>query len=46
MMSDRERDARLGPLQREPGNVVLYGNLVVSAEEKNTAISCNIEIII
>jgi len=44
--SERERDARLGPLQREQVNVVRSGILVVSAEEKNTAISRNVEIII
>jgi len=35
----------LDQLQQEQGNVVRFGNLVVSAEEKNTAISRNVEII-
>jgi hypothetical protein len=42
---EKERDARLGPLQQEQDNMVYSGNLVVSVGEKTTAISRNVEII-
>ena len=48
MMSEREkeRDVQLGPLQQEQDNVGRSGNLILSVEEKNTAITHNVEIII